>query len=85
MTPVQFLNQHSYVVAAGTLLALLAVMLRVRRARGGWLIWLGLAGLAAAGWLALRTGESARFTAVADYEAALRTGTPTLVEFYSDY
>jgi hypothetical protein len=41
--------------------------------------------MALIGWLALRTGEGAPFKSVEEYEATLRAGQPTLVEFYSDY
>ena len=85
MTIFQFLNQHSYLVICAIVLGVLAIALFRRRARRAWLIWLGVLAVVIAGWFALRTGEDTQFNSVADYEAALRTGQPTLVEFYSDY
>ena len=85
MTIFQFLNQHSYLLISTVVLAVVAIALFRRRARRAWLIWLGLLAMAIAGWFTLRTGEGTSFTSVEDYEAALRTGQPTLVEFYSDY
>jgi hypothetical protein len=63
----------------------IAIALLRRHARRAWLIWFGVVVVAFAGWFLLRTGEGAQFNSVEDYEAALRTGQPTLVEFYSDY
>ena len=85
MTIFQFLNQHSYLLICAIVLGILAIALFRRRARRAWLIWLGVFVVAIAGWFALRTGEGTTFNSVADYEAALRSGQPTLVEFYSDY
>ena len=81
----QFFNQHSYLLISAIVLGVTALALALRRARRAWLIWLGLLGVAVGGWFALRTGAGAQFTSVDDYEAALREGQPTLVEFYSDY
>lgn len=85
MTLLQFFNQHSYLLISAIVLGVAAIALFRRRARRAWLIWLGLLAVAMAGWFALRTGEGTPFNSVEDYEAALRTGQPTLVEFYSDY
>jgi nicotinamide riboside transporter PnuC len=85
MTVFQFLNQHSYLLICGIVLGVVAIALALRRARRAWLIWIGLLVIAITGWFALHTGEGAQFNSVEDYEAALRAGQPTLVEFYSDY
>jgi hypothetical protein len=85
MTAFQFFNQHSYLFISASVLGIAALMLFRRHARRAWLIWFGVVIVAITGWFALRTGEGATFNSVDDYEAALRTGQPTLVEFYSDY
>jgi hypothetical protein len=85
MTIFQFFNQHSYLLICAIVLSAVAIALFWRHARRAWLIWLGLLAVAIAGWFALRTGAGTQFNSVEDYEAALREGQPTLVEFYSDY
>ena len=85
MTFIQFFNQHSFVITSGVLLAMGALVLRRRRARRAWLVWIGLFAVAAIGWLTLRTGEGLQLNSTAEYEAAIRSGQPTLVEFYSNY
>ena len=85
MTVFQFFNQHSYLFISAIVLGVMAMALFWRHARRAWLIWFGVVLVAIAGWFLLRTGEGAQFNSVEDYEAALRTGQPTLVEFYSDY
>jgi ABC-type uncharacterized transport system permease subunit len=85
MTIFQFFNQHSYLLISAIVLSIAAIALVRRHARRAWLIWLSLVAVALAGWLVLRTGQGATFNSVGDYEAALRSGQPTLVEFYSDY
>ncbi len=85
MTLPQFLNQHSFLLISAIVLGIVAIALFRSRARRAWSIWLGLLAVAIVGWLGLRTGEGTPFNSVADYEAALRSGQPTLVEFYSDY
>ena len=85
MTLFQFFNQHSYLLISAIVLGVVAIALFRRHARRAWLIWLSLVIVAVAGWFALRTGEGTQFNSVDDYETALRSGQPTLVEFYSDY
>lgn len=85
MTTFQFFNQHSFLLISAIVLGILATALLLRRAQRRWLIWIGLLVIVIAGWVAFRTGEGTRFNSVEDYEAVLRTGQPTLVEFYSDY
>ena len=81
----QFVNQHSYLILGFAALAILAVILQVRRARRAWLIWGGLVLVMAAGWFVLRTGAVAPLDSVEAIEAAVTSGKPTLVEFYSNY
>jgi protein-S-isoprenylcysteine O-methyltransferase Ste14 len=85
MTIFQFFNQHSFLLISAIVLGVAAIALFRRHARRAWLIWFGVLIVVIAGWFALRTGEGMRFNSAEDYEAALRTGRPTLVEFYSDY
>ncbi len=85
MTVFQFFNQHSYVLICAIVLGSVAIALFRRRARRAWWIWLGVLVAVIVGWFALRTGSGTQFNSVEDYEAALRTGQPTLVEFSSDY
>jgi len=85
MTLFQYVNQHSYLLICAIVSGSAAIALVRQRARRAWLVWLGLVVVALAGWFVLRTGAGTRFNSVDDYEAALREGQPTLVEFYSDY
>ena len=85
MTLLQFFNQHSYLFISAIVLSIAAMVLFQRHARRAWVIWFGVVTVAVTGWFVLRTGEGASFNSVEDYEAALRTGQPALVEFYSDY
>ena len=81
----QALNQNSFVVISGTLLIITAIVLAKRHTRRGWIVWGALVVAAVIGWYALRTTDSLQLNTVADYEAALRSGRPTLIEFYSNY
>ena len=81
----QFFNQHSFLLTGLLVLCITAIMLLRRRARKGWLIWGGVAVVLGAGWLVLRTGVGLQLNSVEDYEAAIKTGQPTLVEFFSNY
>ena len=85
MTFLQVFNQNSFVFISGFALAVAAVMLLVRRARRAWLVWGALVVTAVIGWYALRTTNDLQLNTVADYEATLRSGQPTLIEFYSNY
>ena len=85
MTLTQIFNQNSFVVICGFTLAVAAVVLLLRTARRAWLVW-GLCVVATLiGWYALRTTDGLQLNTVAEYEAALRAGRPTLIEFYSNY
>ena len=81
----QFFNQHSFLLTGSFVLFITAIVLFRRHARKGWLIWGGLAVVLGAGWLVLRTGAGLQLNSVEDYEAAVKTGRPTLVEFFSNY
>ncbi len=85
MTLFQVFNQNSFVFISGFVLISAAVMLLARKARRGWLVWGALVIAAVIGWAALRTTDGLQLNSAADYEAALRSGHPTLIEFYSNY
>ena len=81
----ELLNQHSYLLVAAVVLALALVpVLGVR----GYLLRVGIVaavvGLLVVGYIVLRTGTSSYATTDA-VDSVLRGGTPTLLEFYSDY
>ena len=80
-----FINEHSYVFAAGFVLLVLAIFLIARRVPNGAPIWIGAAIIVAIIWFATRTGAGTQYTSIDQYEAAIASGQPTLVEFYSDY
>lgn len=79
-----FFNLNSFVLLSGLVLAGLALFLLSAHApRQAWLSWIILALVLLAVNLALSTGRSTLETPE-QVEAALRSGKPTLVEFYSD-
>jgi thiol-disulfide isomerase/thioredoxin len=81
----QFVNQHSYVLIALTILviaAAISLLLRRRRLRMG--IVGGLAVALILVFAFLRTG-SGDIRSPADLDASLRAGRPVAIEFYSDY
>jgi hypothetical protein len=79
-----FVNVTSFVVLSGVVLVTFALFLWLARTpRRAWLAWVGLALVLLAIHLALRTGGSS-LTTPEQVEAALRSGKPTLLEFYSD-
>ncbi len=85
MSLTQVFNQNSFVFISGLALAIAALLLLVRKARRAWLVWGALVVAAVIGWYALRTTDGLQLNSAADYEAALRSGQPTLIEFYSNY
>jgi hypothetical protein len=85
MSLVQVFNQNSFVFISGSMLIVLAAVLMFRRARRGWIVWGALVVAAAIGWYTLRTTNGLQLNTLADYDAALRSGQPTLIEFYSNY
>ncbi len=86
MGPIEWINRHSFLVAGGSLLLGLGVFLLLRRAGwGGWGVW-ALVLMALVGfWLAMRTQPPQRFASEAEIEAALRSGRPVLVYWFSNY
>ncbi len=79
-----FFNVNSFALLSVFALAGVAIVLVAARApRPAWLLWVGLALAFVAVGLELRTGASTLDTPQ-KVEAALRSGKPTLVEFYSD-
>ena len=86
MTVAEFFNQHSFLLAASVLLGGGLVVLIVRRARRAlWFAWIAAAAIAIGVFFALRTAAPRAFETVADVQRAISSGTPTLVEFYSDF
>ncbi len=85
MSLTQVFNQNSFVFIGGFALVVAAVVLLVRKARRAWLVWGACVIAAVIGWFALRTTDGLQLSTAADYEAALRAGKPTLIEFYSNY
>lgn len=80
-----FFNQYSYLVTSVFAVALVVVLALSRGVSRRGLLAVAVAVLMAfVGWLATRTGPST-FSNVAQVEAALEGGSPTLVEFYSNY
>ncbi len=86
MEPIEFLNRHSFLVFGGLALVGLGAFLLFRRA--GWIGW-GLWALAlialAVFWLSMRTRPSQSFASQAEIEAALQSGRPVLVYWFSNY
>ena len=86
MTIAQVFNQHSFLLAAGVLLGGWLIFLVRRRARRAlWFAWIAAAAIAIGVFFALRTAAPRAFETVADVQRAVSSGTPTLVEFYSDF
>ncbi len=80
-----FMNEHSFLLAAAFVLIALAIFLIARHVPNGALIWIGAAIVVTIIWFATRTGSGTQYTSVDQYETAIASGQPTLVEFYSDY
>ncbi len=80
-----FFNEHSYIVVAAFVLILLAIFLIARHVPNGAFIWIGAASVVMIIWFATRTGSGVQYASVEQYEAAIASGQPILVEFYSDY
>ena len=87
MTVAQFFNQHSFLLAASVLLGgwLVFLVTRGRRRRALWFAWLAAAAIAIGVFFALRTAAPRAFETIDDVQRAVSSGTPTLVEFYSDF
>ena len=86
MTVAQSLNQHSFLLVTGVLLGGWLAFLIARRARRTlWIAWIAAAVIAIGVFFALRTAAPRAFETAADVQRAVSSGTPTLVEFYSDF
>ena len=85
VTMAQIFNLNSFLFIGLSGLLLLAAILVRRRVHYGLVIWLIAVLVLGAGWLLLRTGAGVQLDSVEAYEAAIASGRPTLVEFYSDY
>lgn len=79
-----FVNQHSYLIAAVIVLALVGWWAYRRRTLAAVAIFALSAVILVGANLALRTGDPT-VAAAAEFDRALADGRPTLVEFYSNY
>ena len=78
-------NQHSYVFSSAFLIALVALLSLGQGVTMRGVVATGMAVLVLLiVWLATRTGNSTLGTAV-EVEQVLTNGTPTFVQFYSNY
>ena len=80
-----YFNHHSFLIASFLVVAAWAILLSVRKARWGWVLWGSVVLLLASGWLVLRTQDPSPPETLGEIEAALSTGQPVLVEIYSNY
>lgn len=86
MSIAQFVNQNSFIVVSAVALGGAMLFLIARRARlRFWLIWIAAGAVAIGVNLAMRTPPARTFESVADVQKAVASGTPTLIEFYSNY
>jgi len=86
MTLAQFFNQYSFLIYSSFVLGGWLIVLIARRAHArGWLAWIAAAALALGIYFAMRTAAPLIFESAADVQRAVSAGTPTLVEFYSDF
>jgi hypothetical protein len=88
MTPIQYLNQFSVFMLPGVLLLVAAGFMLFKRAQPMvWMAWAGALMLVVAAVLAQRTPQTTaiKLDSVADIRAAITSGRPALVEFYSNY
>lgn len=86
MTLFQFLNQHSFLVTLIVVLGAALLLLYARRPRRRfWLMWSLALLIALAVFFSTRTTPARAFESAADVEQSISTGTPTLVEFFSNY
>jgi len=86
MTIAQWFNQNSFLVTAVVVLSGSFLALIARRARRrAWLAWIVGAAAAAGVFFTTRTAAPQTFDTADDVQRAVSAGTPTLVEFYSDY
>lgn len=82
----EFTNRHSFFVIGGLLLAGLGAFLLFRRAGLlGWGLWVALLIVLVVFWLSMRARPSQAFASEGEIEAALRSGRPVLVYWFSNY
>lgn len=86
MGVMELLNRYSFVVFGGIALLGLGAFLFLRRAGwAGWGLWALALLMLIAFWLAMRARPSRSFASTAEIEAALRSGRPVLVYWFSNY
>ncbi|GBD08823.1 hypothetical protein HRbin22_01065 [Candidatus Thermoflexus japonica] len=82
----EFLNRHSFLVFGGLVLLGLGAFLWLRRAGWiGWGLWALILMAMVGFWLSRRTSPTQPFASQAEIEAALRSGRPVLVYWFSNY
>ncbi len=85
MTLAQLLNQNSFLIGVMVVLGGWFAVLVARRPRArAWLAWVTAAVAAIGVYFAARTVPPRVFASAAEVQQAIASGTPTLVEFYSD-
>ncbi len=83
---VEFLNRHSFLVFGGLALLGLGAFLLLRRAGwAGWGLWILLLAALGTFWLSRQARPAQSFASQAEIEAALRSGRPVLVYWFSNY
>lgn len=86
MTIIQLLNQNSFLLVSGVVLGGALIALIARRARPRmWLVWIAAVAVAVTLNSAARTTPVRAFESAAEVERAIASGTPTLVELFSNY
>ncbi|WP_322801673.1 hypothetical protein [Thermoflexus sp.] len=82
----EFLNRHSFLVVGGLTLLGLGAFLWLRRAGWvGWGFWALILMALVVFWLSMRTRPTPHLASEAEIEAALRSGRPVLVYWFSNY
>lgn len=82
----ELLNRYSFLVFGGLALLGLGIFLFLRRAGWiGWGLWALVLMALVAFWLSARTRPSQPFASQEEIEAALRSGRPLLVYWFSNY
>ena len=86
MTLAQTLNQNSFLLIAAAVLGGAAIVLRVLHVRRViWLLWSAALIIAVVIMLGGRSAPERMFASVTEVEQIISSGTPTLVEFFSNY
>ena len=85
MTLAQLLNQNSFLISVMVVLGGWFAALVIRRPRArAWSAWAAAAAAALGAYFVARTVPPHAFESAAEAQQAIASGTPTLVEFYSD-